>query len=88
MNWEKGEEIIDMLEEVCGGEVANLDRDGMKQSGYEPEPRRPLEDTLVTDINKLGAYVERIPMGDIKEGFREQIMKRLAMLLIDLEGFN
>lgn len=61
--------------------------DSLNEEQYQQEDKI-LEDTLVTDINKLGAYVERIPMGDIKEGFREQIMKRLAMLLIDLEGFN
>ena len=45
-----------------------------------------LASDIVIAINKLGAYVERIPPEGIKASHQEQIMKRLAMILIQLEG--
>ena len=40
---------------------------------------------LVTAINKLGAYIERIPPEGIKALYQDQIMKRLAMILIQID---
>jgi len=43
---------------------------------------------IIIAINKLGAYVERIPPEGIKASHQDQIMKRLAMILIQLDGFK
>ena len=43
---------------------------------------------VVDAIRSLGKYVERIPADGIKVSHQEQIMRRLASVLIALEGFK
>jgi hypothetical protein len=47
-----------------------------------------MSEDIVIAIHKLGAYVERIPPEAIKASHQDQIMKRLAMILIQLDGFK
>ena len=46
------------------------------------------QSNVVDSIRSLGMYVERIPADGIKVSHQEQIMRRLASVLIALEGFK
>ena len=41
---------------------------------------------IIESVHHLGAYIDRIPNSAMKMSYREQIMKRLAQILLQLDG--